>query len=328
MRAEPRWSREHCRTDPAVGVDVESLNIMTKLLSRLQSPELHVGAARPVRVTLGVTDVGEAGHHADALRHQPEREILGQDELAPDGQEEQPGEDPRVPEGLGCRPELGEVEGAHHVSQEVAETDQQSLQPEGYRGGGQTCLVLGRDELSVLGQAELGAYEVSSDEERMRQHLEYVGRRGQSCLQLVLAQTLGVFLESLPVIEVPAEANQPETEDTLRHGPANVVLLPGLVPVPGQQVGHVHQEADGDPGHGAAQAEEGEVGEEYRVERVSDALAYHPVRQQEAGEEEVEMLSVLVSPGNTVVLHLDVEESSEDLLRQQSSAIKNQFGHP
>ena len=161
----------------------------------------------------------------------------------------------------------------------------------------------------------------------MRQHLENVGRRGESGLQLVLAQTLRAFLEPLAVIKVPAETNQPETEDTLRHGPADVVLIPGLVPVPRQQVAHVHQETDRDPGQGAAQCEEGEVGEEYRVERVSDALAYHPVRQQEAGEEEVEMLSVLVSPGNTVVLRLNVEESSEDLLRQQSSAIKNQLWH-
>lgn len=202
------------------------------------------------------------------------------------------------------------------MSQEVAEADQQSLQSEGHRGGGETGLVLGRHKLPVLGQAELRAcgyisdhlslslllhllltYEVASDEEGMRQHLENVGRCRQSCLQLVLAQTLRVFLESLAVIEVPAETNQPQTEDTLGHRPADVVLLPGLVPVPGQQVGHVDQEADRDPGQRAAQTEEGEVGEEDGVERVGDPLAYHPVGQQEAGEEECEVLSVGVPPG-------------------------------
>ena len=88
------------KTYPAVGVDVESLDVMTKLLGGLESPELDVGTASPVRASVGVTDVGEAGHHADSLRHQPERQILGQDQLAPDGQEEQPGEEARVSEGL------------------------------------------------------------------------------------------------------------------------------------------------------------------------------------------------------------------------------------
>ena len=130
---------------------------MAELLGGLQSAELHVGTASPVSLRVGVADVGEAGHHTDPLRHQPEREVLGQDQLAPDGQEEQPGEEAGVPEGLGGWPELGEVERAQDVSQEVAEADQQSLQSEGYRGGGEAGLVLGRHELPVLGKTELRA---------------------------------------------------------------------------------------------------------------------------------------------------------------------------
>ena len=73
---------------------------MAELLGGLESPELHVSTASPVCLRVGVADIGEAGHYTDPLRHQPERQILGQDQLAPDGQEEQPGEDAGVPESL------------------------------------------------------------------------------------------------------------------------------------------------------------------------------------------------------------------------------------
>ena len=91
-------------------------------------------------------------------------------------------------------------------------------------------------------------------------------------VQLVLAETLGVLLQSLPVIQVPAKSYQPEAEDALRHGPADVVLVPGLVPVSGQEVGHVDQEAEDHGGQAASQTQVGQIGEEYRVEIVSDSI--------------------------------------------------------
>ena len=39
----------HVVHHPAVGVDVESFNVVTKLLGRLQSPQLDISTARPVR---------------------------------------------------------------------------------------------------------------------------------------------------------------------------------------------------------------------------------------------------------------------------------------
>ena len=131
---------------------------MSKSLSRLKSPELDVGTAGPVRVGVSVTHVGQSGHDTHSLRHQPEAEILGQDELAPDGEQEEPGQQVCLSEVVCGRPELRQEERPDDVGGEIAETDAKSLEAEADGGGGEAGLVLGRNELAVLGQAELGPW--------------------------------------------------------------------------------------------------------------------------------------------------------------------------
>ena len=151
-----RWTTDV--TDPAVGVDVESLNVMSKFLSRLQSPELDVSTAGPVSVGVGVANVGQSRHHTHSLRHQPQAEILGQDQLAPDGEQEEPGQQVGLSEVVCGRPELRQEERPDDVGGEIAETDAESLEAEVDGGGGEAGLVLGRHELAVLGQAKLGPW--------------------------------------------------------------------------------------------------------------------------------------------------------------------------
>ena len=49
-----------------------------------------------------------------------------------------------------------------------------------------------------------------------------------------------------------------------------------------------------------------------------------------AGDQDLELsdLSVISPPDLTRLVHLDVEDFPEELLRQQSYAMKNQLGHP
>ena len=84
----------HVVHDPGVGIDVEGLDVVTELLRRLQPPQLDICTSSPVSFSgtiLGLLEanVGEAGDDADALRHQPNGEVLGKDQLAPDGKQHQ-----------------------------------------------------------------------------------------------------------------------------------------------------------------------------------------------------------------------------------------------
>ena len=84
----------HVIHHPVVRVDVEGLDVVTELLRRLQPPQLDICTSSPVSFSgtiLGLLEanVGEAGDHADALRHQPNGEVLGKDQLAPDGKQHQ-----------------------------------------------------------------------------------------------------------------------------------------------------------------------------------------------------------------------------------------------
>ena len=112
----------------------------------------------------------------------------------------------------------------------VAHAQSEPLEAERDRGGWKRGLILGGDKLPVLGEAELRTNKVASDEERMGEHLEDIRRGGQCCLLLVLAETVWVLLHPRPVIQIPAEPDESQTEDTLRHRPANVIFLLGNIP--------------------------------------------------------------------------------------------------
>lgn len=74
---------------PVVGVNVEAFNDMSKLPAAFQPRNFHIGAALPVNeASLLDTIECQARDDTHTLCTEPGKEILGQDEPAPDGEQE------------------------------------------------------------------------------------------------------------------------------------------------------------------------------------------------------------------------------------------------
>jgi len=277
---------------PMICVQIEALDDITKLGRSLQFLDLHVSTALPIHKAVFMDPVeGEAGSDTHTLREKPGEQVLSEDDSAPEGEQQQPVEDTQRGEPVWSRPVVRQEDWSNDMDDHVEGAQGESVHGVGDRGAGEAGGEIRPHEVPVLLHGELRAYEVAAKKEAVREHLEETGWLPEGWLQLVLGEKL-LPLEPgpLPVVAVEGQSYEPEGEDTVGHGPADVVARGLGEVVAHQEVAEVEDEGEDNRGEGAPSQGQDDVGGEYRVNGMEKGPAKHPNGGNKTCEEEVKVL--------------------------------------
>jgi len=159
--------------DPMIGIDVETLDNIAKACRSLQSSNLDIGTPPPInRAIFSLLNEAESREDTDAFSHEPGKNVLGKDDLDPEGKKQKPGDKGMLCEVLGGRPAHGQVNIPHHVQKAVEDAQEKALESVLYGRAGELGRVVRPHELAVFLHRDLRTHEVAADEETVRQHLQ------------------------------------------------------------------------------------------------------------------------------------------------------------
>jgi len=183
---------------------------VAELGAGLQSHDLDIGAAFPVNLPSFLMDTieGDSRDDANTFCNEPEGEILGQGDLAPEGKEEDLGQEAAVDEIIRSWPVRIQKHSANKMKDQITKSEPKSFETIFQWGSRQCILIILIDALLELLHLNLWTNEVTSNKEVVRQHLYQGWSFLQSCFLLILGQSFWTHpLGSVTIITIKCETN-------------------------------------------------------------------------------------------------------------------------